>query len=91
MFSIWRYDGGGEPALQDGEPALRACISCKIPYPFNLTVEYFKQQANSFQKTCKAYLEERSTARKDRKRVDLEELHPNQACRPRIGETQHTR
>jgi hypothetical protein len=82
MFSIWRRDGGGEPAL-------RACIGCKIPYP--LTVEYFKQHANSFQKTCKVCLQERSTARKDRKREALEELHPNQACRPRIEETRYTR
>jgi hypothetical protein len=77
MFGIWR---------DDSEPALHACRSCKIPCPS--TVEYFKQQANSFQKTCKACLQERSTARK---RVALEELHPNQARRPCIEETRYTR
>jgi hypothetical protein len=60
---------------------LQACRSCRITYP--LTVEFFKQQANNFQKTCKSCLEKRSTARK---RVALEELDPNQARRPRIAE-----
>jgi hypothetical protein len=76
MFHVWRdVDGDGD----DESLVLRTCKNCHKPYP--LTAEYFKQLANGFQKTCKACPEERSTTRKDRKRVALEELHPNQACR----------
>jgi hypothetical protein len=65
----------------DEDLVLRTYKDCHNPYP--LTAEYFKQQANSFWKTYKACLEERSTAQKERKRVALEELYLNRARRPR--------
>ena len=81
MFCVWR-DGDTRDG-DDRNPGLRTCKNCCNSYP--LRAGYFKQQANSFQKTCKACLQEKSTAYKGQKRVALEELYPNQASRPRTA------
>jgi hypothetical protein len=80
MFRVWT---DGDRDGDDRNSVLWTCKNCCNSYP--LTAEHFKQQANGFQKTCKVCLGKRSTARKDRKRVALEELHPNQACRLRTS------